>query len=464
MRRSCVTCVSAGAVLLLASYSAHPTAQSPQAASSPTFYQDVLPILQKNCQSCHRPGQIAPFSLLTYESARPWARSMKTKVESRQMPPWFADPTHGEFSNDPSLTKGEIETIAKWADAGALAGNPADAPPPRAWAENGWTVKPDYIIKGMDYPVPAHVPKEVIEWATYIVPSGFTKDTWITSLEIKPSELSVTHHICISFIEHDPAVKYNDPVWVDRQRDEAGVDTVGNGINNLVPPGTRPTRNVTAAGNDGCYVPGKSFEDYRSFNAAKLIPAGSDVRVQIHYTPSGKESVDRPEIGVTIAKQPPERIYVTSGMSAPGDRKVFAIPPNHPNWMSPPAEAIFEADAEIVWMMPHMHVRGKDMTYTLVYPDGRQEIILNVPRYDFNWQLGYNLAKPVKVTKGTKLIVSAHFDNSPANKFNPDPNRTVYMGTMTWEEMMFPFFSVVVDKSVDPRKVITVRVAAPDGA
>ena len=156
---------------------------------------------------------------------------------------------------------------------------------------------------------------------------------------------------------------------------------------------------MTAAGNDGCYVPGKSFEDYRIFNAAKLIPAGSDVRVQIHYTPSGKESVDRPEIGVTIAKQPPERIYVTSGMSAPGDRKVFAIPPNDPNWLSPPAEATFDADAEIVWMMPHMHVRGKDMTYTLVYPDGRQEIILNVPRYDFNWQLGYNLAKPVKVTE-----------------------------------------------------------------
>ena len=442
---------------------AHPTAQSPQAAPSPTFYQDVLPILQKNCQSCHRPGQIAPFSLLTYESARPWARSMKTKVESRQMPPWFADPKHGEFSNDPSLTRGEIETIAKWADAGALAGDPADAPPPVRCGRDGWTVQPDYIMKGMDYPVQPTRRKMSSNGRRYIVPTGFTKDTWITSLEIKPSDLSVTHHICISFIEHDPAVKYNDPVWVDRQRDEAGVDTVGNGINNLVPPGALRTRNVTAPGNDGCYVPGKSFEDYRIFNAAKLIPAGSDIRVQIHYTPSGKESVDRPEIGVTIAREPPQRIYVTSGMSAPGDRKVFAIPPNNPNWLSPPAEATFETDAEIVWMMPHMHVRGKDMTYTLVSRmDGRKSSY--VPRYDFNWQLGYNLAKPVKVTKGTKLVVNAHFDNSPSNKFNPDPNRTMYMGTMTWEEMMFPFFSVVVDKSVDPRKVIRVRVPAPDGA
>jgi hypothetical protein len=464
MRGSGVVSLGAAVLMLPVLYSAHPTGESP-VPSSPTFYRDVLPILQKNCQSCHRPGQIAPFSLLTYESARPWARSMKTKVEARQMPPWFADPKHGRFSNDPSLTPDEIGTIAKWADNGASAGDPADAPPAIQWAENGWTVTPDYIIKGMDYPVPAHTRNDVIEWATYIVPTGFAQDTWITSLEVKPSELAVTHHICISFIEHDPAVKYNDPVWVDRQRDEAGVDTANNGINNLIPPGTLRARNVTtASGNDGCYVPGKSFEDYRAFNAAKLVPAGSDVRVQIHYTPSGKDAVDRPEIGVTIAKEPPERIYVTSGISAPGDRAVFAIPPNDPNWSSPPAEATFEVDAELVWMMPHMHVRGKDMTYTLVYPDGRREIVLNVPRYDFNWQLGYILAKPVKVTKGTKLLVNAHFDNSPSNKFNPDPSRTVYMGTMTWEEMMFPFFSVVVDKGVDPRKVLRGRANAPDGA
>ena len=263
-------------------------------------------------------------------------------------------------------------------------------------------------------------------WATYVVPSGFTKDTWITSLEVKPSEISVAHHICVSFIEHDPAVKYREPVWVDRQRDDAGVDTANNGINNVVPPGKLVLTNVTnAAGADGCYVPGKSFEDYRPFHSAKLVPAGSDLRVQIHYTPSGKDVVDRPEIGVTIAKEPAQRIYVSAGISAPGDRSVFAIPPDDGNWSSPPAEATFDVDADLVWMMPHRRARGKDMAYTLVYPNGRRDTLLNVPRYDFSWQLGYNPAKAVKVTKGTKLVVHAHFDNSRGNKFNPDPSRTV---------------------------------------
>ena len=462
VRALLVASVLAGA---LATVGSHPATLIAQTPSSPTFYREVLPILQKNCQSCHRPGQIAPFSLLTYESTRPWARSIKTKVESRQMPPWFADSQHGEFSNDPSLKPGEIDTIVHWADAGAPAGDPADAPRPVEWAQNGWTVKPDYIIKGMEYAVPAHAPKNVIEWATYIVPSGLTNDTWITSLEIKPSVLPVTHHICISFVEHDDSVKYNDPKWVDRQRDADGVDLAGDGIGNLLPPGTKPARHVTNSGsNDGCYVPGKSFEDYRIFGAAKLIPAGSDISVQVHYTPNGIDVVDAPEIGVTIARQPPQRIYVSSGTSAPGDRKKFAIPPNDPDWASPPAEVTFDADVELVWMMPHMHVRGKDMTYTLEDPDGRKEIVLNVPRYDFNWQLGYNPAKPIKVPKGTRLVVSAHFDNSASNRFNPDPNRTVYMGTMTWEEMMFPFFSMVVDKSVDPKKIIKGRIGAPGGA
>jgi hypothetical protein len=437
-----------------------------RAADAPTFYRDVLPVLQKNCQSCHRPGQIAPFSMLSYESTRPWARSIKTKVESRQMPPWFADPRVQEFSNNPSLSDAQVATIVKWVDGGAVAGDRNDAPPEVEWAENGWTVKPDYVIKGMEYPVPAHTPKDVIEWASYYVPSGLTKDTWITSLEIKPSELSVTHHICVTFVEHNPDVKYRELLWVDRRRDDAGVDLDAKGIGTLEPPGTIRSRPVASSGfNDGCYVPGKSFEDYRVYDAAKLIPAGSDLKFQIHYTPNGRDRrVDIPEVGVTIAREPPRHTYITAGISAPGDRKVFAIPPNDPNWSSPPAQATFTADAELVWMMPHMHLRGKDMTYVLEYPDGRQETVLNVPRYDFNWQLGYSLAKPIKVPKGTKMIVYAHFDNSPANKFNPAPNSTVYMGTMTWEEMMFPFFSVVVDKGVDPKKILRTTAPTPDGA
>jgi hypothetical protein len=174
---------------------------------------------------------------------------------------------------------------------------------------------------------------------------------------------------------------------------------------------------------------------------------------------------DRPRLGFTVAKEAPQRVYVSFGMSAPSDAKSFAIPPNNGNWESPPAEAQFTEDTELVWMFPHMHVRGKEMTYRLVYPDGKTETILSVPRYDFNWQLGYDLEKPIRVPKGTRLIVTAHYDNSANNKFNPDPNRTVYYGDMTWEEMMFPFFSVVVDKGVDARKVIKiVRGRQGDGA
>jgi hypothetical protein len=434
------------------------------AADTPvTFHKDVLPILQKNCQSCHRPGQIAPMSFLSYESTRPWAKAMKTAVATRKMPPWFADPQVGHFSNERVLKAADIETIAKWADAGAPAGDAKDAPPPVKWPADGWDIQPDLIVTGPETRVPAKPKNNVIEWSFITVPSGITQDTWITSMEIRPSEPSVTHHICVYFKPHTDDVKYNTPVWADRPRDDNGSALPeAAGVNGRgIPP------SITAGSNgiEGCYVPGQQSTDYRIHNAAKLLKAGTDIVFQVHYTPNGKDTVDRPRIGFTVAKEQPQRTYVSLGISSPSDAKSFAIPPNNGNWESPAAEATFLEDAELVWMLPHMHVRGKDMTYRFVYPDGRTETILNVPRYDFNWQLGYDLATPIKVPKGTKLTVTAHFDNSANNKFNPDPNRTVYYGDMTWEEMMFPFFSVVVDKDVNPRTVIrAVRGRAGGGA
>ena len=420
-----------------------------------TFHKDVLPILQKNCQSCHRPGQVAPMSFLTYESTRPWAKAMKVAVATKKMPPWFADPQFGHFANDRSLKQNDIETIAKWADSGAPEGNAKDAPPAVQWPADGWTIQPDVIVNGPETVVPAHPKNNVIEWSYITVPSGITEDTWITSMEIRPSEPSVTHHICVYFKPHTADVKYNEPVWADRPRDETGTALAeAAGVNGRgIPP------SITAGSNgvEGCYVPGQLTQDYRVHNAAKLVKAGTDIVFQVHYTPNGKEVTDRPRLGFTVAKTPPQHVYVSFGISAPSDAKHFAIPPNDGNWESPPAEATFTEDVELVWMFPHMHVRGKEMTYRLVYPDGKTETILSVPRYDFNWQLGYDLARPVKVPKGTKLVVTAHYDNSVNNKFNPDPNRTVYYGDMTWEEMMFPFFSVVVDPAVDPKKVIRIE-------
>jgi hypothetical protein len=432
-------------------------------SASPTFSKDVLPILQKNCQSCHRPGQVAPMSFVDYESVRPWAKAMKLAVVTRKMPPWFADPQVGHFANDRALNQSDIETIAKWAEGGAPEGNPKDAPPAVKWPADGWQIQPDIIVNGPETFVPAHPKNNVIEWNYVIVPSGITEDTWITSMEIRPSELGVTHHICVLFKPHTPDVVYNKPVWYDRERDDTGTAVASAaGVNGR---GIPPSITAGTNGLEGCYVPGQFTQDYRTHNAAKLIKAGTDIVFQVHYTPNGKEVTNRPRIGFTVAKAPPQRIFVSLGMSAPSDAKHFAIPPNDGNWESPPAEAEFAEDVELVAMFPHMHVRGKDMTYRLVYPDGRTETILNVPRYDFNWQLVYDVVQPIKVPKGTRIVVTAHYDNSVNNKFNPDPNRTVYYGDMTWEEMMYPFYSVIVDKGVDPRKVIKiVRGRQSDGA
>ena len=400
--------------------------------------------------------------LLTYQGTRPWAKAMKVAVATRKMPPWFADPQYGHFANDRSLSQSDIEMIGKWADEGAPEGDPKDAPKPIQWPADGWEIQPDIVIDGPSVDVPASPKGNVVEWMFITVPSHLDKDTWVTSMEVRPSEPAVTHHICVIFRPHTDDVKYNTPVWSDRPRDEQGYASAeAAGINGRGIPAS-----VTAGNQiEGCYVPGHDTENYRLYKAAKLVPAGVDIVFQLHYTPNGKAVTDHPRIGLTVAKSAPERRYVSFGISSPNDAKSFAIPPNDANWSSPPAVAEFTSDADLVWMFPHMHLRGKDMTYKLTYPDGREEIVLSVPRYDFNWQLGYEIAQPIHVPKGTRLTVTAHYDNSVNNKFNPDPNRIVYYGDMSWEEMMFPFFSVVVDREVDAKKIIKVlRGLQSDGA
>jgi hypothetical protein len=447
--------------------SVSPSAQSGGGAPGPSFHKDVLPILQKNCQSCHRPGQIAPFSLLSYESTRPWARSIKAKVASRQMPPWFADAAHGTWANDRSLSQRQIDTIVAWVDAGAPAGDAKDAPPPVEWAPDGWQISPDVVVRGPEFRVPARPEKNVIEWTTVTIPSGFTKDTWITSVEIKPSELAVTHHICINFVPHRPTTKYYVLNWTESTRDEDGVATDRNpgaaGQAPEPPAGSNSANNGTGSG-IWCYVPGGVAEDYRPLGAGKLVPAGSDISVQLHYTPTGKEVVDRPLFGFTVSEDTPAKQFLATQVSGAGPS--FAIPPNEANWAAAPAQVEFLADVELVQMMPHMHLRGKDMTYHVIYPDGRDEVVLSVPRYDFNWQITYQAAKPIKIPKGSKLKVDAHYNNSSTNKFNPDPNRTVYPGRMTWEEMFNPFFGLLIDKGTDPNRVLKLLrgTVAGDGA
>jgi len=425
-----------------------------------TFNKDVLPILQKNCQACHRPGQIAPMSFLTYQSTRPWAKAMKAAVVSRKMPPWFADPQYGHFSNDRSLKQADIDTVAKWVDGGAVEGDAKDAPSPVQWPENGWQIKPDVVVNGPDFDVPA---KGLVEWTWITVPSGFTKDTWVTSLEFRPSDLSVTHHICLQRKPHNPDVEYNVPVWDDKPRDE-------NGLEAPRPKGANIQRSkvsrVTAGSlMMGCYVPGMAKIDFREFNAGMLIPAGTDFVFVFHYTPNGKAVQAHLQMGFTVAQEPPQRKMVVVAGSSPTDSDSFKIPPNDPNWEGPPMIVNFLENAELAWMMPHMHLRGKDMMYELKFPGGNSEVALKVPHYDFNWQLGYEEAQPIKLPKGTTLIGTAHYDNSANNKFNPNPNQTVYYGDMTWEEMMAPFFGVLVDTKIDDKKVFKyIRGDASGGA
>ena len=436
------------------------TAQSPAVS----FHKDVEPILQKNCQTCHRPGQVAPMSFMTYENARPYARAMKAAVLSRKMPPWFADPQYGPYLNDRSISQRDIDTLVSWVDAGAPEGAANDAPPPAQWPQ-GWFIKPDIIVDGPVTGVPARTKNNVVEWSTVIMPSGFTKDTWVTSVQIKPEFPEVTHHLCIGYVPHNPQYKYGVAYWTDKERDDDGSARPDKGPTFLgagalrssdsdPTPVTTPSgaRVPPPGGAEDCYLPGNFAADYRPLNAARLIPAGSDITFGLHYTPNGKAVTDHVKVGFTVAEKAPERRYVSYLTTSPTDPKRFAIPPHASNWESPPAEVEFLQDAELVYLMPHMHARGKDMTYSLEFPDGRRQVVLSVPRYDFNWQLGYNVS--IKVPKGTKLHVDAHFDNSTSNRSNPDPNKTVYYGSMTWEEMMNPFYSVVVPAGVDPRSVV----------
>ena len=414
------------------------------AQSTVTFNKDVLPILQNNCQSCHRPGQVAPMSLLTYKDVRPWAKAIKAATVARKMPPWNADPRYGHYTNDRSLKQSAIDTLTKWVDAGAPEGDPNDAPAPKQWPSGDWEVEPDIILDGPDFDVPA---TGVVDWFWVAIPSHFTQDTWITSMQFQPVDPAVVHHIGITFVPHTPDVKYNEPIWERIQRDADLITIPGQPFQQNV-----VNRLALGGREQDTYVPGHTISDYRPYNAARLIPANTDIYLNLHYTPNGTPIRTHVKIGFTVAKDPPKHQVLMVMVSSATDREHFRIPANDGNWAAPVGEATFVRDVEIISMMPHMHVRGKSMTYTLTYPDGKVEKILDVPHYDFNWQLKYDTS--VKVPKGSKLRVDAHYDNSANNKYNPNPNRDVYYGEQTWEEMMIGYVGVLVDDpKLDPRQL-----------
>jgi mono/diheme cytochrome c family protein len=450
------------------------TVQATDQSSPVTFAKDVLPILQKNCQTCHRPGQIAPMSLISYKETRPWAKAIKAAVMMKKMPPWFADPKYGHFTNDRSLKQSEIDTIVKWVDSGVAEGNPKDAPAPVQWPAGGWAIQPEVVMDLPPHEVPA---KGILEWELIALPAPFKVDTWVTSMEILPGDASVVHHICFSFEKHKPTTVYNQYEWVQVPRDETGNPTPGNSgfgeLPNMIiatrdvgstEVKLRPGRPTLRQNLDFCYLPGNTYDDYRAWNAGKLVPAGSDIVISLHYTANGSNVVDRTKIGFTAAKTPPPKKFIVQGAgedtpvivpTAASTRAVFAstynptfaIPPNTDNYEAPPMDITFLKGAEIVRLRPHAHVRGKSAQYTLTYPDGRQEVVLNVPRYDFNWQLSYGTS--LKVPEGSHLRFEFLYDNSANNKYNPDPSRWVYQGFQSWEEMMAPNIGFLLDRDAD---------------
>ncbi len=363
-----------------------------------TYSNQIARLFQKNCQECHRPGEIGPFSLLTYSQAKGWADMIHETVDSGRMPPWHADPHFGKFANDRRLSKEDKETLLAWIDQGCPQGDDKELPAPKEWHEGWWIGKPDVVITmNEDFAVPADGGKGGVPYKYFTVPTNFTEDKWIQACEARPGNRAVVHHI-IAFVTEPSG---------------AGGPGRGAGLNYLV---------GVAPGEEGLILPP---------GMGKKIPKGASITFQMHYTPNGVAQKDRSSLGLIFCKEPPKELVRTAAISQPK----FAIPPGNGNYLVK-SSAKYEKETVILSFMPHMHLRGKDFEYRVQYPDGRSEVVLSVPRYDFAWQMRYVLAEPLRLPAGSTVLCTAHFDNSRNNPNNPDPGRTVIWGPQTWDEMM----------------------------
>jgi hypothetical protein len=440
------------------------SASGPNKNEEVTFNKDVAPIFYKNCATCHRAGELAPMSLVTYKDARPWARSIKDKVLSRDMPPWGADPHYGQFANDKRLTQQDVDTIAAWVDQGAKEGSPNDLPPAPNFDDNWQIGKPDVVLTMLKpYTISAEGSDEYID---FVIPTEFKEYKWVKAVEIHPGNKKVVHHV-VAFIQTpqmqaqeknaaftdqtkvEGSIFYKDGTLVRTRSDAPIYDDGCNAPNGGF---ARGSGQETLGPVLGFYSPGKDIDSFPD-DTAKVIPPGSNIVIQMHYSKTtGKAETDQTSVGLVFYKTVPSKVITSNGAL----NHYFMIPAGDDNH-EVTACYNFRQDTELITLMPHMHKRGKDMRYEVIYPDGRRETLLYVPHYSFNWQSMYRFEKPMLIPKGSKMIVTAHYDNSDKNKFNPDPTKTVRWGDPTYDEMMIGYIDYVLktpDRTVakvDPR-------------
>jgi hypothetical protein len=399
-------------------------------AQAPTFSKDVFPIFQEKCNECHRPNTVAPFSLLSYQTARPWAKAIKDRVVSRNMPPWQIDRTVGikHFENDPSLTDEQISLIAKWADAGAPEGNPKDMPAAKTYSDdNDWKASsvmgrpPDMIVKSSPYTMNAHSQDQ---WWRPLADIPVTEPTWVKAVEIRPGTVAgrkITHHALAHLVQaNDPdADKFSDQIGDGRSPNEAGT---------LME-----------------WAIGKSYDVYAD-DTGKLLLPGSHVWWDIHYHAAGETIRDHVEIGIWFYpkdKAPTHRVYLTGFQSTSKVGARLDIPPNSIAMQD--GYTVLKAAAKLQNYQPHLHLRGKAMSMEAILPDGSTQMLSNVDRFDFNWMTNYIYAKDEQPTlpKGTIIHITSWYDNTAGKKGNPDPNQWVSWGDRTVDEMGHAWVNVV---------------------
>ncbi len=432
--------------------------ENPSSPKKVTYNRDVAPILYKNCVVCHRPNDIAPMSLMTYKDTRPWARSIREAVVQRKMPPWHADPKVGDFLNDPRLTDSEIATIDAWVRIGTPEGDAKDLPPPPVFAQ-GWHIKPDLVLPIPEFTVPGGSQDD---YEYIYVPTNFTEDKWVQAAEVLPGDRRVVHHATVSVIAADKVAKKEE----ENAKSDAGVDkfhyrtgrvlhlrrdapVVDDGCSSPngggVPGESSGYLNIVP----GIYLPGHLAET-RPAGYALRIPAGAYLQFQVHYSNhTGDDVKDSTSIGLVFAKEPVKHEIAQYEIW----NNLFLIPAGDENHRVTSCYTL-PKDVTAVAYTAHMHFRGKSMTTEAIYPDGRHEVILNVPHYDFRWQETYFLKHQFLLPKGTKLVTTAYFDNSFNNVQNPDPSKAIRWGEPSDEEMMGFWLQFADPNPVDEKVAI----------